>query len=74
MNQNEKDQICSLHKTGQIDLLKAIAMEDIELLRQGRIPKDTNEETLRNLFESVGGEKALLNYFNKLYDLASPER
>lgn len=68
------DRIRLLHKNGDIEILKAAAMESIQDIRAGRVRKENNEETLWNLAESIGGEKHLLNFFNRLYDLSNAER
>lgn len=74
MKQEQINKIRRLYKSGDIDLLKEMAMETINSLRMGRVRKENNEETLWNLAESIGGEKYLLNFFNTLYDLANTER
>lgn len=58
----------NLHGTGTIDLLKKIAEDMINDLRMSRIPRDTAEDTLKNLYESYGGEKYLQQFFNYLHD------
>lgn len=71
LSKQEKELLQSIYKNGSIDVLQKITNETIAGLRASRVPQVNNEETLRNLFESVGGEKYLLNYFNTLNDLAN---
>ena len=65
--------IKQLYGNGTMELLKGIAEGMIADLRISRIPLSSADETLRNLYESYGGEKHLRQLFDYLYDLANRE-
>ena len=69
MTEEQISQIRGAYRSGTMDLLKGFAEKQIYDLRSGRVRKENNEETLWNLAETIGGEKALLQFFNSLYDL-----
>lgn len=71
ITQEQSEKIRSLYKSGDIDFLQKIAQEQISNLRADRYWKGTTDETIHSLLLSEGGEKALLSFFNSLYDSAN---
>ena len=64
----QADTLKSAHASGAVEIMKQIAMEQIQDLRASRIRHSNNEDTLWNLAESIGAEKILLHFFTSLHE------
>lgn len=64
----QSDTLKSAHISGAVEIMKQLAMEQIQELRAARVRHSNNEDTLWNLAESIGAEKILLQFFTSLHE------